>query len=428
MRSYAAFLSSTFVDLQAHRTAVAAALERLGLRVVWMERFGARPDEPKTACLGEVVGSDLFIGLYAHRYGSIPAGGDLSITEEEFEQARVHNKPLFCFFVQNNYPWDPELIESEPGRSKLAAFRDRVKNQVVRDVFTTPEDLAVKVTSAVGSYLKDRAYPPDGDQVTIERVTDATSRTLLAALNLFTRRIPERERFPTEDIVRWLREDHEKSKATGCGLRHYFLVARSQSRVCGFSLMHYYRSHRLIFVAYMATEKEVALARGTIAARLLQGLAQLMETDEQLRSCRGFLLEVEDPRHALSKKDRVRQEARIGLFCTLAQARGFTLRALGVEYHQPLLQVPEPADRGKEHPMLLMYAAKNIDNSISRSEVEKLFEFVYRELYPSGFSLVAEENERYKAYLDEFYAEQISGLPDQVRLLNSLDIRKRNTV
>src|SRR5947208_8626035 len=131
MKSFATFLSSTFLDLREHRKAVAAVLERLGLHVVWMERFGARPDEPMTACLGEVAGCDLFVGLYAHRYGFIPDGRAVSITEEEFEHARLQNKPVFCFFVQDDHPWPPPLIEGEPGRSKLTAFRGRVMNQVV---------------------------------------------------------------------------------------------------------------------------------------------------------------------------------------------------------------------------------------------------------------------------------------------------------
>ena len=172
MKSFAAFLSSTFVDLREHRKAVAEAMERLGLQVVWMERFGARPDEPMTACLGEVEGCDLFVGLYAHRYGFTPPGGERSITEEEFEHARLNNKPAFCFFVDENHPWPPKLIDLEPDRSKLAAFRGRVNTQVVRDVFTTPDDLAARAIAAVSAYLKNRVYPPDGDRVTIERVTD----------------------------------------------------------------------------------------------------------------------------------------------------------------------------------------------------------------------------------------------------------------
>ena len=76
-----AFISSTFQDLERHRAAVADVIERLGVQLSRMEKFGARPEEPSLACLDEVEGSDLFVGIYAHRYGFIPADSKVSITE-----------------------------------------------------------------------------------------------------------------------------------------------------------------------------------------------------------------------------------------------------------------------------------------------------------------------------------------------------------
>jgi len=61
------FVSSTAVDLMNHRLAVSAALERLGLGLARMETFGARPNEPTNACVEEIEGSELFVGLYAYR-------------------------------------------------------------------------------------------------------------------------------------------------------------------------------------------------------------------------------------------------------------------------------------------------------------------------------------------------------------------------
>ena len=147
------FLSSTYLDLKEHRHAVVEALERLGQDVGRMEVFGARPDEPTTACLDEVEACDLFVGVYAHRYGFVPLGSEISITEREFNHATQFNKPIFCFFVSEDHPWPPKMVEGEPGQSKLSIFRQRVSDSVVRDVFTTSEDLALKVATAVGHYL-----------------------------------------------------------------------------------------------------------------------------------------------------------------------------------------------------------------------------------------------------------------------------------
>ncbi len=57
------FLSSTYIDLIEHRKAAHVALEQLGLHVIGMESFGARPEDSTTACLKEVKESDLFVGI-----------------------------------------------------------------------------------------------------------------------------------------------------------------------------------------------------------------------------------------------------------------------------------------------------------------------------------------------------------------------------
>lgn len=147
------FISSTQRDLIEHRNAVAEALERLGLQLARMETFGARPEDATRACLEEVTESDLFVGVYAHRYGHIPAASAVSVTEAEFDHAVVMRRPTFCFLVDDDYPWPDELREPEPGKSKLVTFKSRIAALVVRDTFTTADVLATRVASSVGRYL-----------------------------------------------------------------------------------------------------------------------------------------------------------------------------------------------------------------------------------------------------------------------------------
>ena len=148
-----AFVSSTFCDLEHHRAAVADAIERLDIQLSRMEAFGARPEEPSRASLDEVEASDLFVGIYAHRYGFVPDGSTVSITEAEFEHATKLRRPTFCFLVDKEYTWDEMLIEGDPGRTKLDALKARIGSLVVRDIFTTPEVLATRVATALGRYL-----------------------------------------------------------------------------------------------------------------------------------------------------------------------------------------------------------------------------------------------------------------------------------
>jgi hypothetical protein len=148
-----AFLSSTYVDLAEHRRAAADAIARLGHQAGGMEVFGARPEDPSQACIGEIDDCDLFVGIYAHRYGYIPPGSTVSITEIEFDRARENRKPVFCFFVDEDHPWPPRLCDDEPGKSQLRALKNKIGQTVVRDTFTTPTDLAYRLGASLGRYL-----------------------------------------------------------------------------------------------------------------------------------------------------------------------------------------------------------------------------------------------------------------------------------
>lgn len=136
-----------------HRQEAAKALERLGHQVRGMEKFVARPVEPSVACLSEIEDCELFVGIYAYRYGYMPDGSKVSITEAEFRHARDQKKPIFCFEVDAEYSWPAEMIEREPGRTKLIALKKEIRSSLMRDTFTTPDNLASKVASSVGYYL-----------------------------------------------------------------------------------------------------------------------------------------------------------------------------------------------------------------------------------------------------------------------------------
>jgi hypothetical protein len=164
------FLSSTYVDLVEHRQAAANALERLGQQVGRMEIFGSRPTEPLDACVNEIDECDLFVGIYAHRYGHIPTGSQQSITEQEFQRARKQEKPLFCYLIDDTYDWPVNLVEAAPGSSKLHAFKRRIRETLVVDFFREPLDLAVKVATAIGRHLIKR---PD---LLVARAKGATER------------------------------------------------------------------------------------------------------------------------------------------------------------------------------------------------------------------------------------------------------------
>jgi tetratricopeptide (TPR) repeat protein len=156
------FISSTYKDLIDYRAAAIRAVEGTNYQASKMEVFGARPEEPLHACLKEVEESDLFIGIYALRYGFIPDGADISITEMEYVHAKTLGRPIYCFILdEENQPWFTKWTEKEPGESKLKDFKKRIQKDHVCDYFTTPDDLRAKVSNALSHYVATHHPTPD---------------------------------------------------------------------------------------------------------------------------------------------------------------------------------------------------------------------------------------------------------------------------
>ncbi len=164
------FVSSTSDDLREYRAPLKDAILNLGLNPIMMENFPAEGANAVQRCQRGVEEAEIFVGLYAHRYGWIPApeqGGrdQLSITALEYEWAKERDIPRLCFLVDPEQPWTPKWIEGEPGASLLKAFKDRVNGEVIRKTFTTPENLVSLVTAALHHAVKNltgEEPAPDG--------------------------------------------------------------------------------------------------------------------------------------------------------------------------------------------------------------------------------------------------------------------------
>ena len=146
------FISSTSADLREHRAAVRESLLHAGYHPIDMADFMARAEGATTACLNEVAESDLFVGIYAWRYGFMPPDSKISITEQEFEEARLLEKPCFCFMVEEGYDWPVQFKEEGKGAELLKKFKARLDATLVRTTFTTPDSLARKVLSSLARW------------------------------------------------------------------------------------------------------------------------------------------------------------------------------------------------------------------------------------------------------------------------------------
>lgn len=138
------FLSSTFKDLEAYRNAVRIVIERIGLQPVDMRYFGSQPRQWKETALKELEKCDVMIGIYAHRYGTVPDGDEFSITEQEFDHAGICGIHRLCYVVDDKFHGLDEWKETGEQKERLEHFLQKVK-RLSSSVFTTPDNLASEV-------------------------------------------------------------------------------------------------------------------------------------------------------------------------------------------------------------------------------------------------------------------------------------------
>lgn len=143
------FVSSTFVDLREHRAALSRTIRRLGHVDVAMEYFVAEDSRPVDRCLRDAASCDLYVGIFARRYGFVPDGGERSVTELELRTARAAGIDCLCFLLADDAPWPPEHEEQGEGATRLAALRAEIGADYLCGFFTTPHELAAVASAAI---------------------------------------------------------------------------------------------------------------------------------------------------------------------------------------------------------------------------------------------------------------------------------------
>src|SRR5215469_16852538 len=155
------FISSTSLDLHAYRERVRDTLLNLGLFPVGMEYFGAQgTGDANTVSVDQLVGSDVYLGVYAWRYGTVLPEQRRSVTHQEYEEAVRLDMPRYLFLADpsTDTPSGPDApfpasVRDPEHRLQLDDFLAEVSRRHVVDFFKTPDDLAARVATALSKYL-----------------------------------------------------------------------------------------------------------------------------------------------------------------------------------------------------------------------------------------------------------------------------------
>ena len=148
------FVSSTYLDNKDRRKLVEDAIHRAGMRAVGMERFAATDKPVVDECERQARECAIYVGIIAKRYGWIPPGSEISITELEYNAAKEAGCPCLMFQIDENIPYkdaDLDADDTWEKQGKLAEFKKRFASDQMPSIFTN-ETLGTAVLHALYQY------------------------------------------------------------------------------------------------------------------------------------------------------------------------------------------------------------------------------------------------------------------------------------
>lgn len=153
-----AMISSTSLDLPEHRKQVLDACLRQEVLPIRMEDLPAQNVTADVASLEMVDRADIYIGVFAHRYGYIPNENNpekISISEMEYNRAGERGIPRFLFLMDEDHPVKVSDVEKGLGGEKLDRLKGRMRNEQIVSFFNSPEDLRANVIEALAAYKQN---------------------------------------------------------------------------------------------------------------------------------------------------------------------------------------------------------------------------------------------------------------------------------
>ena len=140
------YISSTYSDLIEAREAVFHALRKMRHDVMAMEDYEAIAQRPLDKCLADVANCDIYLGIFAWRYGYIPPNQKQSITELEFREAVRTGKPCLLFLLDEAAPWPKNLMDRRSKR--IEALRAELSRDYTVSFFRTSAPTKSSISGA----------------------------------------------------------------------------------------------------------------------------------------------------------------------------------------------------------------------------------------------------------------------------------------
>lgn len=154
-------ISSTALDLPEHRAAVKEACIAAGFFPIGLEQLPARDANGIKVSLEMVDQADIYLGIYAWRYGWVPDFDNpknISVTEMEFDRAIERKaegklREILIFTAHEKHPCTVADVEADKAaQKKLTKFKNKVADGRVRKKFLSAEELQRHVGDALREF------------------------------------------------------------------------------------------------------------------------------------------------------------------------------------------------------------------------------------------------------------------------------------
>ena len=128
-----------------------------------MEEYLATDQRPVAKCLEDVGNADIYVGVFAFRYGYVPPNHHQnpkgrSITELEYRKAENLKKTCLTFVVKDTTPWlrtFDDAYAADKG-DRIKTLRQHLLTEKMASALSNPYELASLVQTSITKYLEKR--------------------------------------------------------------------------------------------------------------------------------------------------------------------------------------------------------------------------------------------------------------------------------
>lgn len=150
------FLSSTYSDLREYRCAIIDKIHKLAANgvpvvVIAMEYFMTGSGHPGGRCLALIRWADIYVGLFARRYGSVWDEMGISFTEAELREAETKRIERCIYFPTERCLATFPVNNAADDLQRITLLKVELSKAYIVERFDSPDDLASRVADRLSA-------------------------------------------------------------------------------------------------------------------------------------------------------------------------------------------------------------------------------------------------------------------------------------